>query len=147
MLKKIFNYSLSSSDALTQIQQHLNLQKKTLNAVKTNLDDQLASHCLHIIVNKEVAILFTDSSIWASKLLYMRAPILQSISDYTTSPISSLKIKVLTYNPSIQKKSPQTPSNQTLNVLTSANNTSSSDKLSTSMKKLIHILKKNRLLD
>ena len=81
MLKKLFNHRLSSSDALLQIQQRLNLHEKTLKAVKTNLDDQLANHCLHIIVNKEVAILFTDSSIWASKLLYMRTPILQTLSD------------------------------------------------------------------
>ncbi|MBQ0725051.1 MAG: DUF721 domain-containing protein [Cycloclasticus sp.] len=147
MLKKLFNHRLSSSDALLQIQQRLNLHDKTLKAVKTNLDDQLANHCLHIIVNKEVAILFTDSSIWASKLLYMRAPILQTLSDYTGSRIASLKVKVLTYNPTDHKKAPQTPSSKTLSALSSTNNTSSNDKLSTSMKKLIHVLKRNRLLD
>lgn len=146
MLKKLSNHSHSSSDALLHIQQRLNLHKQTLNAVKANLDDQLATHCVHIIVNNETAILFADSSIWASKLLYMRTPILQTLSDYTGGRISSLKVKVLTYNPAEHKKTPQNPSIKTLNALSSAN-TSSSDKLSISMRKLIHILKRNRLLD
>jgi len=147
MLKKLFKHSHSNSDGLLQIQQRLNQQGQTLKAVKTSLDDQLANHCVHIVVNNGTATLFTDSSIWASKLLYMRSPILQTLSDHTGGRITSLKVKVLSHEVANHNKTPQNPSSKTLNDLSSENITPSTDKLSASMKKLIHTLKKNRLFD
>ncbi len=147
MFKQPFKNNQMPLNGLQQIQQQLNQQRQLLRVVQTALPDNLATHCLHITYNKNNLILFTDSSVWASKLLYMRQTILKTMSEHAGERVHALKIKVLSKSVALNRKTPKAPSNKVLNTLSAANHTEPTDKLSISMSKLIKALKKNKLLN
>jgi len=144
MFKQPFQKHLLPSSGLQQIQKNLNAQRKLLDIVKNGLPDNLAAHCIHITTNTGKATLFTDSSVWASKLLYLRKPIMDSLS-LSGSPIRSLTVKVLSQKLTKNQAQLKPVSNDALKFLAQANETDDTDSLKVAMNKLITTLKKNSL--
>jgi len=142
MFKRPFKHNIARLSGLQHIQQALSAQQKLLQIVKEPLDASLAQHCLHVTVRSKKAILSTDSSIWASKLLYMRSIILAALSAHLGDEVLALTIKVRPSQISKQLKQPNVPSRDTLNVLSKANPADSTDSLSLAMNKLIKALRK-----
>ncbi|ORU94354.1 MAG: hypothetical protein A6F70_08435 [Cycloclasticus sp. symbiont of Bathymodiolus heckerae] len=146
MLKNPFKNNSAPLRGLQHIQQNLNQQRLLLKVVKTSLTKDLASHCLHITSSNKRTILFTDSSVWASKLLYMRQTILKALSQHFGEQAHTLKVKVLTKRILPTQPLPKSPSINIIKDLSMCN-IESTDKLNTSMRKLIQTLKKNQLLN
>ncbi len=142
MFKRPFKHNIARLGSLQHIQQALSAQQKLLQVVKETLDAGLAQHCLHVTVRSNKATLSTDSSIWASKLLYMRLIILAALSEHLGDEVRILTVKVRPSQTTKQLKLPNTPSRTTLNVLSSANPADSADSLSLAMNKLIKALGK-----
>lgn len=145
MFKHPLGKNKASLSGLQNIQLNLKQQRELLVVVKNCLTEQLAKHCSHLIINKSRVILYTDSSVWASKLLYMRAVIIEAISNHVSDRIQTLSVKVLHLQTLQNENKPKLPSSQTLKYLNEANNNSAGDKLSASMSKLIKALKRNKL--
>jgi len=143
MFKQPFKKHLSSSGGLQQIQKNLNAQRKLLDIVKSGLPENLAEHCLHVTTKAGKITLFTDSSVWASKLLYLRKPILDSLSLSCSTPIKSLKIKVLSKQASKSQAQLKPVSSSALTFLAQANEVDANDPLKVAMNKLITTLQKN----
>lgn len=144
MFKQPFKKSQLSSNGLQQVQKTLHTQNKLLSIVRNNLPNDLASHCLHVIANKDKATVFTDSSVWASKLLYLRKVILDELSSHFASPLKSLKVKVLSKQAIKAKTLPKSPSYSALKFLAQANEPDTTDQLSLSMNRLITALQKHK---
>lgn len=144
MFKQPFKNNNLPNNGLQHIQKSLNAQRKLLQLVRDCLSDELATHCVHVTANVKQATIYTDSPVWASKLLYLRSPILDALSIHFSARVKSMKVKVLSKKILSPKTRPKTPSNQALQFLTQANATDSSDQLSVAMNKLIVALKKNR---
>ncbi|MEO1888838.1 MAG: DciA family protein [Cycloclasticus sp.] len=147
MFKQAFKNNQVPLNGLQQIRKQLNQQEQLLRVIQSALPDNLATHCLHTTYSKNNVILFTDSSVWASKLLYMRQAILNALSQHVGERVHALKVNILSKHVTRHQKAPKTPSNKTISFLSEANNIESSDKLSISMNKLIKTLKKNNLLN
>ncbi|MDF1689064.1 MAG: DciA family protein [Cycloclasticus sp.] len=145
MFKQPFKNKNLPLNGLQHIQQNLNQQRLLLLQVQSALPKDLATHCLHITASKKNVTLFTDSSVWASKLLYLRQLILKTLSDYSGAPVHTLKIKVLSKQRDINQSIPKSPSRTALKVLCEANNAELTDNLKISMNKLIKTLQKNKL--
>jgi len=145
MFKQPFKNKKSSLNGLQHIQQSLHQQRALLRLVQESMAKDLAIHCLHVTASKNTITLFTDSSVWASKLLYLRQPILKTLSNYFGERVHTLKVKVLSKHSVKTQLSPKSPSSNTLKFLAEANNSEQTDKLSTSMNKLIKTLQKNKL--
>lgn len=144
MFRQPFN-NKKPLNGLQHIQQNLNQQHHLLKLIQTALNDQLAAHCIHITANKKTLTLFTDSSIWASKLLYQRQLILDVLSENFGEPVQTLKVKVIPKQSVRQRRQPKLPSNGIIKVLKESNNTEQTDSLSASMNKLIKTLQKKKL--
>jgi len=145
MFKQPFKKHQLPTDGLQQIQKNLNAQRKLLETVKSCLADNLAAHCIHVTVNVGKATLFTDSSVWASKLLYLRKSILNILSVNHPAVVNSLTIKVLS-KPATKDQAKLKPvSNAALDFLAQANEVNNEDPISVAMNKLITTLKKNNL--
>ncbi|MBV1951976.1 MAG: DUF721 domain-containing protein [Cycloclasticus sp.] len=142
MFKRPFKHNIARLSGLQHIQQALSVQQKLLQVVQESLNAGLAQHCLHVTVRSKKATLSTDSSIWASKLLYMRSIILAALSEHLGDEVRILTVKVRPSQTTKQLKLPNTPSRATLNVLSNANPADSSDSLSLAMNKLIRALSK-----
>ena len=147
MFKQPFKNDHSPLQALQHTQQNLALQRQLLHAVQTCLPDLLASHCLYVIAKKSSITVFTDSSVWASKILYMRQTILEALSVCLSDHPYTLKVKVMTKQTQILQQKPKSPSDKTLQMLSDANNFNPKDKLNESILNLISTLKKNELAD
>jgi len=147
MFKHPFKNNSSLLGGFQQIQKKLNQQRQLLRLVKASLNDNVASHCLHINADSKHITLFTDSSIWASKLLYLRPAILQTLSSHFGEPIHTLKVKVLTKQLQPTLTFPKPPSDAAIKSLSAEKNPQAADKLNVSMNKLIKTLKKNKLLN
>jgi len=145
MFKQAFKNRHLPFTGLQHIQQNLNQQRQLLRHAQSVLPKDLASHCLHITAGKNQVTLFTDSSVWASKLLYQRQLILKALSNYLGTPAHTLKVKVLPKQRETSKALPKLPSKNALKVLSEANNTDRTDNLTVSMNKLIKTLQKNKL--
>ena len=145
MFKQPFKNRHSPLTGLQDIQQNLSQQRQLLRQAQSVLPEDLAIHCLHIIAGKNQVTLFTDSSVWASKLLYQRQLILKALSNYLGARTHTLKVKVLPKKRETNKALPKLPSKNALKVLSEANNTDLTDNLTVSMNKLIKTLKKNKL--
>jgi len=145
MFKHPLGKNKASLSGLQNIQLNLKQQRELLVVVKNCLTDQLAKHCTHLTINKSSVTLYTDSSVWASKLLYMRAVIIDAVSNHVSDRIQTLNVKVLNFQTLQNENKPKLPSSQTLKFLDKANDRSEGDKLSASMSKLIRTLKKNKL--
>ncbi|PHS71803.1 MAG: hypothetical protein COB22_06420 [Cycloclasticus sp.] len=144
MLKHPINKSRLSG--LQNIQQHLLQQHQLLKVVNSALPNNLSEHCLHATYYKNNLTLYTNSSVWASKLLYMRAPILNAISKSVGDRVTTLHVKVLSKKHSLETyKTPKSPSNKSIQFLCNANKPKHADKLSVAMNKLINTLQKNKL--
>jgi len=144
MFKQPFKSKPLSKSGLQQVQKTLSKQGKLLGIVKSCLPKDLASHCLHVIANQGRITVFTDSSVWASKLLYLRKVILDELSSHLGTPLKALKIKVLSKQVIKAKSQPKSPSNTALNFLAQANEPDATDSLNVSMNKLITALQKKR---
>ncbi len=145
MFKQPFKNRHLPLTGLQHIQQNLNQQRQLLRHAQSVLPEDLAIHCLHITARKNQMTLFTDSSVWASKLLYQRQLILKALSKYLGAPAHTLKVKVLPKQRETNKALPKLPSKNALKVLSEANHTELTDNLSMSMNKLIKTLQKNKL--
>jgi len=84
-----------NKDALHRIQSNLNKQKVLTNQIKSFLPSGPAEHCLHVTLSDDKITLYTDSSLWASKLLYLRQSILTQAIVNLGQPINHFKVKVL----------------------------------------------------
>jgi len=147
MFKHPFKNNSAALAGFQNIQKKLNQQRKLLRLVKASLNDNVASHCLHINSSSKSITLFTDSSIWASKLLYLRPTILAALSTHFGEQIHTLKIKVLTKQVKPTLTFPKPPSDTAIKSLSATKDTQTSDKLNISMNKLIKTLKRNKLLN
>ena len=134
--------SLHNKNILQRI--HVNLDKQgVLNRrIKSFLPADLADHCLHATVSDKKLTLFTNSSMWASKLLYCRNLILSKAASEISQPITSFKVKVMASDrfkttPAKLKK----PSLKTLDDMAQATSSISDEKLKHSLKLLITTLK------
>jgi len=145
MFKQPFKKHLLPSGGLQKIQKKLNAQRKLLDIVKSGLPVNLAAHCLHVTTDTGNATVYTDSSVWASKLLYLRKTILDTLSLNCSAPIRSLKIKVLSKQVAKTHDQPKPVSSEALKFLAQANEADTSDPLKVAMNKLISTLKKNNL--
>lgn len=145
MFKQPFKNKNSSLSGLQHIRQSLHQQRTLLRLVQDSMAKDLAIHCLHVTASKNTITLFTDSSVWASKLLYLRQPILKTLSNYFGERVHTLKVKVLSKHSIKDQPLPKSPSSNTLKFLAEANDSVQTDKLSTSMNKLIKTLQKNNL--
>ncbi|MEW5011034.1 MAG: DciA family protein [Cycloclasticus sp.] len=144
MFKQPFKNNPLSKSGLQQVQKTLSKQGKLLGIVKSSLPKDLASHCLHVITNQGRVTVFTDSSVWASKLLYLRKVILDELSSHFGTLQKSLKVKVLSKQVIKAKSRPKSPSNTALSFLAQANDADATDPLGVSMNKLITALQKKR---
>ena len=144
MFKRLLN-NKASLNGLQHIQQTLNNQHELLRVVKLHVTDELVDHCLHITADNNSVVLFTDSPVWASKLLYLRLPIIDALSKHVGKPVRSLTIKVLPKHQPKPTPLPKRPSSTTIQNLTSANTFRSTEKLGASLSKLIDALKKSKL--
>jgi len=143
MFKQPFKKNLLPSGGLQQIQKNLNAQRKLLDIVKNGLPENLAAHCLHVTTKSGKVTLFTDSSVWASKLLYLRKPIMDTLSLNCSAPIRSLKIKVLSKQITKSQAKLKPATSSALKFLAQANEIDTSDPLKVAMNKLITTLQKN----
>lgn len=147
MFKQPFKNDHSLLQALQHTQQNMALQRQLLHVVQTCLPDHLASHCLYVVAKKSSITVFTDTSVWASKILYMRQSIMHALSLHNCDRPLTLKVKVMTKQiPALQHK-PKSPSYKTLQMLSDANGFKPKDKLNESILNLISTLKKNKLAD
>jgi acid stress-induced BolA-like protein IbaG/YrbA len=147
MFKHPFKNNKKPLNGLQHIQKKLHQQQQILSVVQQSLTKDLAAHCLHISGDNKNILLFTDSSAWASKLLYMRQTILNTLSKHFGERVHGLKVKVLTQQIPSTEKTLKLPSSKTLKSLSKANSSQQPDSLNTSMNKLIYVLKKNKLTD
>ncbi|MEH6503167.1 MAG: DciA family protein [Cycloclasticus sp.] len=147
MFKQPFKNDYSPLQALQHTQQNLAQQRQLLHVVQTCLPDHLASHCLYVVAKKNSVTVFTDSSVWASKILYMRQTILKTLSVHLNDRPYTLKVKVMTKQIQALQQKPKSPSDKTLQMLSDANDFKPKDKLNESIMKLISTLKKNKLAD
>lgn len=145
MFKRPFSKNKTSLSGFRAIQTNLNRQKKLLHVAKSCLSEDLAQHCSHLTFKKNSITIYTDSSVWASKLLYMRPAIIDALSKHISDRIQTLNVKLLNNQTLHNESSPKSPSSQTIQHLAEANLIDNRDKLSTSMSKLINVLKKNKL--
>jgi len=145
MFKQPFKNKNLPLNGLQYIQQNLNQQRRLLQVVQACLTTDLAAHCVHITANKNNITLFTDSSVWASKLLYLRQTILKALFEHFGERVHTLKIKVLAKHTVKSDLLPKSPSANALRLLSEANQSKPTDSLSISMSKLIKTLKKNKL--
>lgn len=146
MFKQPFKNKQMPLNGLQEIKQQLILQKKLLQAIQESLTANLSEHCLHATYHNKKAIIFTDSSVWASKLLFMRQRILKAFSQHVGEQVHGLRVKVLNPSNTRQQIPPKLPSSNVINHLVEANHLEPADKLSVSMNKLIKTLQKNKLL-
>ena len=147
MFKQPFKNNHSSLQVLQQTQQNLARQRQLLQAIRTSLPDNLASHCLYAVANKNSVSIFTDSSVWASKLLYMRRTIIDAVIEQACDRPITLKVKVMTQQARARQHRPKSPSHKTLQMLSDANNLKLKDSLNESLINLFNTLKKNKLTD
>ena len=145
MFKQPFKNKNLPLNGLQYIQQNLNQQRRLLQVVQACLTTDLAAHCVHIIANKNNITLFTDSSVWASKLLYLRQTILKALFEHLGERVHNLKVKVVSKHMVKNKLLPKSPSVNALRLLNEANQSMPTDSLSISMSKLIKTLQKNKL--
>ncbi|MDX2426963.1 MAG: DciA family protein [Cycloclasticus sp.] len=147
MLKQPFKNNHSSLQVLQQTQQNLARQRQLLQAVQTSLPDNLALHCLYAVAKKNSVTVFTDSSVWASKILYMRRTILDALSKQICDQPITLNVKVMTQQAPARQHRPKSPSHKTLQILSDANTLKPKDSLNESLINLFNTLKKNKLTD
>jgi hypothetical protein len=143
MFKHPTNGKSNSPDGLLRIHQNLKTQRQLTQHVKEILSPQLASHCLHIIHARNKIVLFTDSSAWASKLLYMRQPIMDHLSSQLDKPTKNFTVKVLSNNPTQaykNRRKPLKPSTKTITNLLQTTDSHPTESLDIALKKLADTL-------
>ena len=144
MFKQPFKHNLLPNDGLQHIQKKLIAQRKLLHIVKTHLPENLAPHCLHVTESQNKVTVFTDSSVWASKLLYLRQAILKNLSLNYSANVKSLKITVLSRKGIKEAAKPKPVSSAAIQFLAQANATDQEDTVSAAMNRLVTTLRKNR---
>jgi len=144
MFKHPIKNTSQAPEVLQQITHTLRLQKKLTQQVQSILPAELAKHCLHVTSNnKNIVTLYTDSSVWASKLLYLRRSIMTFLSQQFCDPVKNIKVKVL---PQPYKSIPKKIKKPALSVINNLQSTLSSqehNKLNDAMYRLIETLKKS----
>jgi|GEM_PF-551326 len=144
MFKQPFKHSLLPNDGLQHIQKKLITQRKLLHLVKSNLPENLAPHCIHVTESHNKITLFTDSSVWASKLLYLRQAILKNLSLNHSATVKSLKVTVLSRKGIKEAVKLKPVSSASIQFLAQANETDQEDTVSAAMNRLVTTLRKNR---
>ena len=132
----------NTKDALQRIQLNLDKQKVLTNHIKSLLPSGLADHCLHVTLSDSKITLYTDSSMWASKLLYLRKSILAQAAKKLEQPVTNFRVKVLAND--YFKSSPSKllkPSTDTLNNMSEGCSTIKDGQLKDSLSRLIRTLK------
>jgi hypothetical protein len=147
MFKHPFNNSTSNKDSLQRIQFNLKKQRALTKRVQSFLPSELAEHCIHVTLScKKKAnniTLYTHSSVWASKLLYLRKQILAQASKEFNEPLQSFKVKVISKGKTtLPKPKPLKPSLSTLENMALASTSIENSALKESLLHLINTLKK-----
>ncbi|PCI19323.1 MAG: hypothetical protein COB62_05735 [Piscirickettsiaceae bacterium] len=143
MFKHPITKKTSELDGMKRINLTLKKNQQYLQKVQQQLPKNLANHCIHVVFNKNKLTLYTDSSIWASKLLYQRIQIIDAISKSFCEPVQSLSVRVVNEQLKLTIKKPIKPSAQTINnfALSTIHTSQKNDVLNTALNKLIKVLK------
>lgn len=141
MFKHPFNKHVSATNGLNKITLTLKKNKLYLQAIQQQLPSLLAEHCIHVVLNKNKLIVYTDSPVWASKLLYNRVQIIGAITNNFREPVQGLTIRVVDNTINTDKRRPIKPSLHTINNLNLSSSCSHNDALSSALTKLKKILR------
>jgi len=127
----------------------LTLQKNQqyLEVIQQQLPKQLAEHCLHAVCKNNKITLFTDSPVWASKLLYSRVKIIGAISAHFRDPVQGLTIRVVDNSIFVHKKKPKKPFNDNSHHLNSSDNPNNNDMLDAAINKLTDVIQNQNKLN
>ena len=143
MFKHPLNHPLSCLASLQRIQLNLKKQQQITKKVQSFLPIALAKHCIHVTLSANKITLYTHSSVWASKLLYLRKQILAQASKEFNEPVHSFKVKVLsTKDTETLHLKPLKPSSNTLKNMALSSSALNDSNLKKSLLKLINTLKK-----
>lgn len=142
MFKHPLNNPLSCLESLQRIQLNLKKQRQITKKVQSFLPPELAGHCVHVTLSTSKITLYTHSSVWASKLLYLRKQILTQASKEFNEPVQSFKVKVLsTKHTKPLHQAPLKPSSETLKNMALSSSSLNESALKKSLLKLIGTLK------
>lgn len=131
-----------NKDALQRIQLNLNKQKVLTQRIKSILPNGLDKHCLHVTLSDKKLTLYTDSSMWASKFLYLRKTIMSQGAQQINQPIQSFKVKVMATEKFTAPPVPLLkPSSGTLQNMSKGCSSIKDEKLKDSLTRLIATLK------
>lgn len=94
MLKHPFSISQAPT-GLERIQLRLQKNQQYLKLIQQQLPKQLAEHCHHVVFNNSKLLLYTDSPVWASKLLFNRVKIIGAFTSHFREPVHGLTVRVV----------------------------------------------------
>ncbi|PCH85240.1 MAG: hypothetical protein COB89_02900 [Piscirickettsiaceae bacterium] len=141
MFKRPFNEHSSNTNGLKQITLTLKKNQLYLQAIQQELPKQLANHCIHVVFHNAKLIVYTDSPVWASKLLYSRVQIIDAITNNFREPVQGLTVRVVDNTMNTDKRRPITPSLHTINNLNLSNSSDNNDTLGSALTKLKKVLR------
>jgi len=118
-----------------------------LEVIQQQLPKQLAEHCIHTVFKNNKITLFTDSPVWASKLLYSRVKIIGAISEHFRDPVQGLTIRVVDNSIFAHKKIPKKSFNGTSRRLSSSDNPKNIDVLDDAINKLTNVIQNQNKLN
>ena len=127
----------------------LTLQQNQLHleVIQKQLPKQLAEHCLHAVFNNNKLMLFTDSPVWASKLLYSRVKIIDAIASHFRDPVQGLTIRVVDNSIFAYKKRQNKPFQDNTSNLNLSDKPANPNALNNALNKLANVLQNQRKLN
>lgn len=132
-----------NKDVLQRIQANLNKQKVLTKRIKSILPNGLDKHCLHVTLSDKKLTLYTDSSMWASKFLFLRKSIMSQGALEINQPIQNFKVKVMATEKFKARPVPLLkPSSTTLVNMSKGCSSIKDEQLKNSLTRLIATLKK-----
>jgi len=111
-----------------------------LEAIQQQLPKQLAEHCHHAVFKNSKLTLFTDSPVWASKLLYNRVKIIDAITPHFREPVQGLTIRVVDNSIFAYKKRQKKPFQDNANNSSLSDKSTNHDALNTALDELADVL-------
>lgn len=130
---------LGSSQHLKKVISESQYQDKILNTIRQLLQPQLAAHCISVHYSEQSLKLFTDSSVWSSKLRFQSKKLLKDLNQ-NGLPTHKIDVRVIPASskpgPKQKKQAANQISSQTAKSVHQVAESINDNKLSEALKRL-----------
>jgi hypothetical protein len=130
---------LSGSQHLKSLLQVSRQQQQILNIIKQLLETQLAAHCISAHYSRQCLKLFTDSSVWASRLRFQTKSLARQLTE-NNLPTHKIDVRVIPKSvsgtPVVRKRTANRVSEKTAESIIQTAESINDEKLEAALKKL-----------